>query len=180
LTATAYTVTTGALAAPGAAGAAIVDVGAAALDVAAGDTSLRRGAVVLTAVVAGTALHLRFADDAVAGVGGLARRGASGGSGPVRIGQAGERYAGITGPKLKVRIPGTGRLRIPDEITPALVREVKNREFVALTQQIRDDITLAQATNRVFVLEVRSSTRLSRPLQNAINEGLIELRRTLP
>jgi RHS repeat-associated protein len=63
LTATAFTVTTGALAAPAGAGAAAVDVVATGLDVASGRTSLTGGAIVVTAVAAGSLLHFSFADD---------------------------------------------------------------------------------------------------------------------
>jgi hypothetical protein len=51
----------------------------------------------------------------------------SGGRESVLAGQAGERAAGITGPK--VRIPSAsrpGRFRIPDELTEVSIREVKN------------------------------------------------------
>ena len=64
-TAVAFTVTTGMLAAPTGLGGMIVDAGATAADIAGGKVSARQGAVVVTALVAGAALHLRFSQEAV-------------------------------------------------------------------------------------------------------------------
>jgi RHS repeat-associated protein len=168
LTATAFTVTTGALAAPAGAGAAIVDVGAAAVDVASGDVSLRRGAFVITAVAAGAALHLRFADDAVLGAGGAARRAVvTGGAAPVRKGFAAEaRVAEAIGVPRNVgagritieSLTGSAKFRVPDfgpEATIALrgsIVEVKNVTRLQITPQLRD--LVAQARKRGVVLEI--------------------------
>lgn len=76
-TAVAFTITTGALAAPTGIGGVAVDVVATGADVVSGRTSISGGAVVITAAVAGAFLHLSVADDAIAGAGGLARRGAA-------------------------------------------------------------------------------------------------------
>lgn len=104
-----------------------------------------------------------------------------GGRGPVLAGQAGERVVGITSPK--VRIPSAsrpGRFRIPDELTEVSLREVKNVLTLSYTTQLRDLLTFVQRTGRTFILEVRKRTKLSGPLQELVNSGLIELRRTLP
>jgi hypothetical protein len=45
---------------------------------------------------------------------------------------------------------------------------------------MRDFLTFAQQTGRIFILEVRKITKLSGPLQELVKQGLIELRRTLP
>ncbi len=111
-----------------------------------------------------------------AGGGALAR--SAGGAGPVRLGQIGEEIAGVAG--AKVRIPsltGTAQFRVPDALTQSTLIEVKNAARVGLTSQIRDFVRFSEATNRNFVLVVRSGARISRPLQRLIDEGRIILRR---
>ena len=103
-----------------------------------------------------------------------------GGAWPVRVGQAGEEAAGITGPKVRIPIPGTDRIRIPDELTETTLREVKNIQYLSLTTQLSDFLNYAQATGREFILDVRQGTRISGPLQGLIDSGLITLRRILP
>lgn len=98
-----------------------------------------------------------------------------GGARPVRVGQAGERNAGITGSKTRIRIHGTPRKRIPDHLTPTTLTEVKNVQSLSLTQQLRDFITYCQQTGRDFELFVRPTTRLSGPLQEAIARDAIIL-----
>ena len=101
-----------------------------------------------------------------------------GGATPVRVGQRGEALAGTTGPK--VRIVVNGRSRIPDELTATTVREVKNVKSLAFTRQLRDFVQFAQETERRFLVVVRPDTRLSQPLQDAVDAGLIVLSPTLP
>ena len=100
-----------------------------------------------------------------------------GGAETVRRGQAGERLAGIKGPKTPVEVPGTGRIRIPDKLRPKTLEEVKYVKSLSLTQQIRDFLEIAKATGRGFVLKVRQTTKLSRPLQEAVGKGI---KKTLP
>jgi hypothetical protein len=110
-----------------------------------------------------------------ANVGKLATRG---GRFAVELGQIGERLAGITPPKILVEI--AGRIRIPDELTLTILREIKNVQYLALTRQIRDYLQFAQDTGRILILEVRESTILSKPLQALKDAGLIDIRKTLP
>lgn len=72
VTAVAFTASMGALAAPTGLGGMIVDAGAAAADVASGKVSAGTGAVVVTALVAGVALHLRVGGEGLTGTGGRA------------------------------------------------------------------------------------------------------------
>ena len=183
LTQVAFTINTGLLSAPGGVGAALVDAAAAGIDVASGDVSARQGALIIVAAAAGgRAFYLSLTDDAIT-VGGRAARGAArkGGIGPVRVGRAGEAAAGITGPKVQIKSrTGTAKYRIPDEVTEVSLREIKNAAMVSNTAQLRDYLLEAQATGRAFILEVRQGTQLRRPLQKLVDEGLIDLRRTLP
>jgi hypothetical protein len=91
--------------------------------------------------------------------------------------QSWNRYAYVI-PKARINVGG--RTRIPDELTPTMLREVKNVESLSLTQQLRDLIEFSQQNGLQFILEVRQGTQLSGPLQTLVAEGLILLRRTLP
>ncbi len=72
-----------------------------------------------------------------------------------------------------------GRTRIPDAINRSLqqVIEVKNVASQGLTQQIKDSIQIAQERGYQFVLYVRENTQLSKPLQQAISNGTVQLQR---
>lgn len=85
-----------------------------------------------------------------------------GGACPVQTSQAGEDAAGITKNTQTIEI--NGRARIPDELNLDTIEEVKNVAYQYLSTQLRDDLSLAQQTGRVFNLYVRASTRLSGPL----------------
>ena len=101
----------------------------------------------------------------------------TGGAAPVRIGQAGEaavREAVDIGPK--VRISVGGRARIPDGLTDSVLSEVKNVKSLSFTQQLRDFATHADKNGLRFDLFVRPTTELSTPLQQAVGDGLINLR----
>jgi RHS repeat-associated protein len=93
-----------------------------------------------------------------------------------QLGQAGEDAVGITGPKTQIQIPGTDRIRIPDQLTDTTLTEVKNVANQSFTQQLQDFSTYAQQTGRSFDLYVRPSTQLSGPLQQAIANGQISLK----
>jgi len=191
LTATAFTVTTGALAIPAGAGAAAVDVGAAAVDVASGDVSLRRGAFVITAVAAGAALHLRFADDALGGAGRAATRG---GRAPVEKGVAAEiRVAEAIGIPRNVgagrlTIPsatGATRFRVPDFGPEATIEkfgtviEVKNVAHLSYTSQLRDLLSEAQKQGAILRIYSNAATpvggELARILKEQARTGLIRI-----
>ena len=75
---------------------------------------------------------------------------------------------------------GSARYRVPDELTLVSLREIKNATSVSNTKQLRDFLEYTQMTERTFILEVREGTKLTKPLQRLVDEGLIELRRTLP
>lgn len=102
----------------------------------------------------------------------------AGGSGPCRLGQAGESGAGITKNTRKLLI--NGRTRIPDELTPTTIGEVKNVSYQYLSTQLKDDLDYAQSNGLRFNLYVRSGTRLSGPLQDLVDLGKINLIRNLP
>lgn len=74
-----------------------------------------------------------------------------------------------------------GKTRVPDFIdtTRGVLTEVKNVRSLNFTRQLRDYHTFAQNNRLTFELFVRSDTKLSRPLQNAINQGTI-IRRNIP
>jgi len=93
-----------------------------------------------------------------------------------RLGRAGETAVGIVGPKIRIPIPGTSRIRVPDQLTATILIEVKNVQALSFTQQLRNFSSYASATGRTFELYVRANTRLSGPLQEAIVRGDIILR----
>lgn len=71
--------------------------------------------------------------------------------------------------------------RIPDfidDVSSTLV-EVKNVSRQAFTQQLRDMLGAAEEAGQRFILYTREGTRLSRPLEQAIEQGRIE-RRIIP
>ncbi len=87
------------------------------------------------------------------------------------LGAAGERAAGITGPKTGIMI--NGKMRFPDAITESALIEVKNVKSLNFTKQLRDYQTIAQQRNLNFILYTRANTTLSGPLKNAISNGSI-------
>ncbi len=96
-------------------------------------------------------------------------------------GMLGEQAAGII--KNTDQIPslsGTAAYRIPDELTSSVIGEVKNVSYLSYTSQLRDFAAYAQQQGLTFSLYVRSSTRLSAPLQSAVDAGDINLVRKLP
>jgi len=99
---------------------------------------------------------------------------------PNAIGKAGEEAVQGTyniGSKVKIRVNGRGR--IPDGLTDDVLSEVKNVQSLSFTKQLRDFSTFAQMSGRRFDLYVRASTKLSKPLQEAIKSGKITLK-TIP
>jgi len=96
------------------------------------------------------------------------------------LGQAGERAVRAVyniGSRTSYTI--AGRTRIPDGVTRRVLTEVKNVKYQSRTLQIRDGVQYAQSTERSFHLYVRSTTILSKPLQNLVSDGQITLR-TIP
>ena len=95
------------------------------------------------------------------------------------LGQAGETGAGIIKNTLRINSEtGSAKFRIPDQLLDdkKLLSEVKNVAYQSFTNQLKDFSIYAQKQLYTFELFVRQSTRLSQPLQNAINEGKIVLR----
>jgi len=67
-----------------------------------------------------------------------------------------------------------GRARIPDGLRPGeSLSEVKNVDRLSFTRQLRDYAEYARSEGLRFDLYTRPSTRLSRPLQDAIDSGTI-------
>ena len=96
----------------------------------------------------------------------------------MRAGQQGLARAGVT--QSTTRITVNGRTRIPDILNRAqrVIGEVKNVNYQAYTQQLRDYVTYAQRNGYRFELHVRggrNGTKLSGPLQQAVNQGIIKL-----
>jgi len=95
-----------------------------------------------------------------------------------RLGQAGEQAVGISGPKVGIRIPGTNTMRFPDQINRATrtLTEVKNVRSLSYTRQLRDYAAWTQRKGYGFDLWIRPSTRMSGPLLEARDMGLIQVR----
>lgn len=93
-----------------------------------------------------------------------------------QLGRAGEEAVGIVGPKTRIQIPGTDRIRIPDQLTSTTLTEVKNVGSQSYTQQLRDFSTYAQQTGRAFELYVRPGTQLSGPIQQAVARGEVVIK----
>ena len=105
-----------------------------------------------------------------------------GGAGPVRVGQEGLDYLGVTQNTTRIPRPtGTG-YRVPDILDEAggVIGEVKNVQSLSYTQQLRDYVWYAEQNSLQFDLYVRGSTQPSGPLQTAVDDGLINLIRVLP
>lgn len=92
-------------------------------------------------------------------------------------GQAGEAAVGLTKNTTRIAsVTRPGTYRIPDGLSGGVLSEVKNVARQGLTGQLRDFMAHAQANGMRFDLYVRRTTELSRPLQNAIQQGHINLR----
>jgi hypothetical protein len=111
----------------------------------------------------------------------IATNTARGGAGPVRVGQQGLDALGVTQNTTRIALPGGG-YRVPDILDEAagVIGEVKNVQSLSYTSQLRDYVSYAQANQLQFDLYVRGSTQLSGPLQQAIDDGFINLWRSLP
>ncbi|MCB1036351.1 MAG: hypothetical protein KDD47_21175, partial [Acidobacteria bacterium] len=97
----------------------------------------------------------------------------------VRLGRAGEAAADIV--KNTERIAsatGTAAYRIPDILdhSTRVIGEVKNVRSLSYTSQLRDFAAYAGENGYTFELVVRSTTRLSGPLQQAVANGDVVLR----
>ena len=102
----------------------------------------------------------------------------TGGALLVRTGQMGEaavRSIANIGSKVAIRV--AGRVRIPDGLLSKVLTEVKNVGSLSYTRQLRDLVDHASKHGLRFDLWVRSNTRLSGPLTEKIDEGIIILRK---
>lgn len=79
----------------------------------------------------------------------------------------------------KSKISVNGRTRIPDGLTDDVLSEVKNTKKQSYTQQLRDFSDYADSNGLRMDLYTRTNTKLSKPLQDAIESGNINLR-TIP
>jgi len=94
------------------------------------------------------------------------------------LGRDGELAAEIV--KNTERIPsltGTAAYRIPDalEKTTLVLTEVKNVKQLSLTSQVKDFVLFAEKKGYEVILRVRPTTRLSKPLQELVQQGRIRL-----
>jgi RHS repeat-associated protein len=99
-------------------------------------------------------------------------------SGPAlarQLGKAGEDAVGITGPKVGIIGPETGKMRFPDQLTRSTLTEVKNVQRLSYTQQLRDYSAFASEKGLRFDLYVRPTTTITSPLNDAIRQGMINL-----
>jgi RHS repeat-associated protein/uncharacterized repeat protein (TIGR02543 family) len=98
----------------------------------------------------------------------------------LRLGQIAERAVRMSfniGDRFRFSVDN--RWRIADGMVGLRISEVKNVRYLGLNQQIRDYVTFSQRNGLEFNLYVRFDTRLSRPLEQAVTSGLINLRRVL-
>ncbi|MDE9543241.1 hypothetical protein KKI98_10030 [Xenorhabdus bovienii] len=72
-----------------------------------------------------------------------------------------------------------GRYRIPDGMTYNALNEVKNVKRQGLTRQLKDYSGYAQKEGLDFNLFIRPDTKVSKPLQEQIDKGLIK-RKDIP
>jgi hypothetical protein len=103
-----------------------------------------------------------------------------GGRGPNDVGKDGERRVGLTGPKGPIpSLTGTAGYRVPDGLTQVTIEEVKNAAKVSTSTQLRDFLAYAKATNRTFILWIRSNTKLVGELKKWEADRLIKVERVL-
>jgi RHS repeat-associated protein len=99
-----------------------------------------------------------------------------------RVGAEGEDLSGIAQDE-KVRIPsasGKAQYRIPDDLTDTDLTEIKNVKRLDNRSQLQDFYAYASSTNRRFNITVREDTVLSPTLEQMVDDGKINLLRTLP
>jgi hypothetical protein len=95
----------------------------------------------------------------------------------------GERCAGITGSKPRIpSLTGTANYRIPDELTPTTLREIKNRAEFVWTPQLQDFALFTQAQNPPlqFVIEIRQNTVIGPTVQQYLQLNKVNIVPSLP
>ena len=85
---------------------------------------------------------------------------------PYEIGLAGENLAGID-QSAKITIDINGHKRIPDELTPAKLKEVKNVKYISNTSQLRDFADYASTKQLIKELWVRPTTKIAKTIIKA-------------
>ncbi len=75
----------------------------------------------------------------------------------------------------KVKIFVDGRYRIPDGLTGSTLTEVKNVSSLSLISQLRDSISYSSQNGLRFDLYIRAGARLSQPLLDARDAGLVNI-----
>ena len=107
-----------------------------------------------------------------------------GGAVAQRLGQFGQRYTeALTGLGENFdRIAIDLRLRVPDLLNEAAgyLGEVKNVGYQAFTAQLRDLASYAAERGFTFDLFVRTNTTLSAPLDDAWQQGLVNIHKMIP
>jgi hypothetical protein len=96
-----------------------------------------------------------------------------------QLGSEGERLVPVSGNTVRIPSPsGSAAYRIPDILNPeeGVIGEVKNVASLSYTSQLRDFAAYAEENDYQYDLYVRTSTQLSGPLQDAIEQGTINLR----
>ncbi|MCM1508665.1 MAG: putative toxin [Ruminococcus flavefaciens] len=96
-----------------------------------------------------------------------------------KVGKAGEIASGITKNTRHIEsITKTATYRIPDGLDDVsmILSEVKNVKYQGLTSQIKDFLYYSQREGYQFELYVRSTTKISKPLQELIDSGEIILK----
>jgi hypothetical protein len=141
----------------------------------AGTALVNKGGALLGAVVGAARKGIGLSDEAAEAAAKTATARAA------RLGREGEASAGIGSPKSGVEI--NGRMRFPDELSPTLLKEVKNVARQGWTKQLKDYADLARQRNIPFELWVRGAnnprgaTALTKPLQDAVKRGDVIIRR---
>ncbi|PVD50035.1 hypothetical protein DC498_22205 [Terrimonas sp.] len=72
-------------------------------------------------------------------------------------------------------LSGTASYRIPDGLTNTTLSEVKNVKNLSMINQLKDYMQYSQQNGLRFDLYVRPTTQLSRPLQQQVANGNINL-----
>ena len=97
-----------------------------------------------------------------------------------KAGKIGENLAGIVKNTTRIdSITGTATFRVPDELSSAFLREIKNVKYQPLTNQIKDYLLFCKREGLQFILETRTGKieDLSGPLRKLVESGDIILRK---
>ena len=91
------------------------------------------------------------------------------------VGKLGELASQTNLPKTLIQI--NGRYRIPDLLDKSqkLLIEVKNVAYQSFTRQLRDYVAYCQQNQYTMILRVRDGCKLSQPLIQAWQQGLLTI-----